>query len=715
MTFAREKRLLLGGLALFAPIPLPFNQILGWVWLAVYLATLVLFLRRAAADRGPWLPNWAMNVLAVTYLPFFLFDALALSRGRVVVSVTHLLLFAIVVKLFGMRQERDKWQIAIATLFLVLTSMATSVHPSVVLYLVGIVVLALRLLTGFARLHVMAGFVSDEAPPTPVPLRGFLAAATLATLVVAVPLFAFLPRVRTPFIMGRGEGAGTLGSATGFTNEVTLDTIGSIRTSREVAMRLTYDRQLTPSEELRFKAGGFELYEDGRWRKRSHEARAISWRQGLVLSEGVGLRPNGSVQVFLRPLFGRALPLPIEALALDSEAIPLIFLGEEGAAELRQEPRDVIEYRVALASRPVPLALRPDAEPGAAERRAALLDTRGFSAQVADLAERVAGTGTPREQARRLESHLFSQYRYSLEFVGQVGAEPLDDFLFRRHEGHCEYFASALVALLRYRGIPARLATGFLGAEYNPLEGYWVVRQSNAHAWVEAWLEGEGWVTLDPTPEAGRPQLDRGGLRSLFSQGWDYVLFRWDRYVLTYGFFDQMQLLTQLKEAWDGLWGSLWGKRGDDPPASAPGVEEAPPLATAEGETEERSSAGRWLVVALVAVFGSVAMLLWRRSQRPVGGIVAYGRLRKAAGRNGLPASLAQAPYRFQDEVARHRPRAAEPTARVVELYLRESYGGGELTPAERIEVTAALREAVRAIESARRADRATETAAGNR
>lgn len=698
MTFARDKRLLLGALALVAPLPLPLNQIVGWAWVAAYVVAVVAFLRRAAGPGGPWLPNWLMNVLAVTYLPFLLFDALVLSRGRIIVSVTHLLLFAIVVKLYGLREERDKWQIAIATLFLVLTAMATSVHPSVVLYLILVLVLSLRLLTGFARCHVMAGFVPEEAA-RPVPLRGFLTAATVATLLVAVPLFAFLPRVRTPFIMGRGEGAGTLGSATGFTNEVTLDTIGSIRTSREVAMRLSYDRPLVPSDELRFKAGAFDAYEGGVWRKRSGEPRVLTWRQGLLLDESRRDRPEGTVEVFLRPLFGRALPLPIEALAVDSEKIPLLFLGEDGAAELRQEPRDVIDYRVTLAPRPVPLAWSPDDPQGFPGRREALLDTTGFSARVTELARQVAGTGSDRDRAARLADHLYREYRYSLEFVGQAGAEPLDDFLFRRREGHCEYFASALVALLRNEGIPARLATGFLGAEFNPLEGYWVVRQSNAHAWVEAWIEGEGWITLDPTPEAGRPQVDRGGLRSLFSQGWDYVLFRWDRYVLTYGFFDQMQLLTTLKDAWDSVWSRLWGQKenGGATTAEAPG--ETPLLPAAADPDAERSTAGYWLVAGLALLAAGVSVLLWRRSRRPLGGLAAYGRLRKVAGRNGLSAAPAVPPLGFRDEVARRRPRAAAATGRVIELYLRESFGGAELSEPERREITSALGAALRAIE----------------
>ena len=79
-------------------------------------------------------------------------------------------------------------------------------------------------------------------------------------------------------------------------------------------------------------------------------------------------------------------------------------------------------------------------------------------------------------------------------------ADPLADFLFERRKGHCEYFASAMAVMLRTLGIPSRLVTGFQGGAYNPVSGWSVVRASDAHSWVEAWIDGRGWITFDPTP-----------------------------------------------------------------------------------------------------------------------------------------------------------------------------------------------------------------------
>src|SRR4051794_20208121 len=123
MTFGRQKRMLLGLLALVAPLPLPFNDIVeGWV-LLLYTIGVLFFLRRASLDPPRWLPLWAMNVIGFAYLPIFVVDLLVLGRGQLVHPVVHLCLFALLVKLFSLSRERDKWQAALGVFFLFLASM----------------------------------------------------------------------------------------------------------------------------------------------------------------------------------------------------------------------------------------------------------------------------------------------------------------------------------------------------------------------------------------------------------------------------------------------------------------------------------------------------------------------------------------------------------------------------------------------------------------
>jgi protein-glutamine gamma-glutamyltransferase len=707
VTFAREKRLLLGWLALLVPLPLPFSEVLSWPHLLAYVGVVAAFLWRSSRDPAGWLPAWAMNLLALAYLPYFLLDLRVLSRGRLVAAVTHLLLFTVLVKLFALRRERDKWQTAIALFFLFLSAMATSVHPTVVLYLVAFVALGLLLFTRFAQLHLMGGFGGAEAGRRAllaVPLGRFLAAATIATLALSVPLFAFMPRVRNPIVSGSGQGMGTLGAVSGFSDEVTLDTIGTIRQSQEVAMRLRYQGAVERGDELRYRGAVFEDFRDGAWRPgaagRQGRWAGSRWGREVVLAPGV---PRRWVDIFLRPVTGTFVPVPVEGLTVEHDSGQSHLYRDEAGVVRRMGSRDEpFEYRVGLGEEPIVPRLPVLPGRGPAEVPEASRDHSAVSPRVAALAAQVAGEGPPLEQARRLEAHLITEYGYSLDFLGRGRpADPIEAFLFDWREGHCEYFASSMVLMLRSRGIPARLATGFLGAEHNPLEDYWVVRQANAHAWVEAYLPEGGWTIFDPTPAAGRPAVVEGGLGSMLAQTWDYLLFRWDRYVLTYGFNDQMAFLGALQELWRGFRALLPWNRDEAAPVREPGAEWAEGLEPgAPAEPVPRTS--RWPLVALAAALAMAGGLLALRAlRRPLTGADAYRRLRQRARQAGLGVRDADPPLGFGRNLARRFPGAAAPGAEIVSLYVRESFGEQPLGDVESARLREALGEAVKVLRKA--------------
>jgi transglutaminase-like putative cysteine protease len=124
-----------------------------------------------------------------------------------------------------------------------------------------------------------------------------------------------------------------------------------------------------------------------------------------------------------------------------------------------------------------------------------------FQPRIKTLAEQVTDQiNTPFAKAVALEQHLRTEYEYSFESIFQSqGFTPLDKFLFEEKRGHCEYFASAMAIMLRSLDIPARLITGFSVTQKNPLTGFYEIRALDGHAWVEAWIEGTGWVTFEPT------------------------------------------------------------------------------------------------------------------------------------------------------------------------------------------------------------------------
>lgn len=695
MTFGRQKRLLLGWMALLAPIPLPFNEVVPWPLVVLYLLGVVLFLRRAAQDPPRWLPNWAMNLLGLVYVPFFFYDLLVLSGGRLVQAVLHLCLFTLLVKLWSLTRERDKWQAAMGIFFLFLAAMGTSVHPAIVLYLVGFLVLALMMLTRFAFLHVLAGFGREDPALARLPLRGFMTFSTVLTLLLAIPLFALLPRVRSPYIVGRGVGTGTQIEAAGFSDEVTLDSIGIIRNSREVAMRLLEEAPLDPNREMRFKAATYDVYEGGIWRRSPMSS---------VLHRGERARfwvrrqtPQRWVTIYLQPLRSRSLPVPVETVVVEP-GVTSLDVDQGGALSFSVAPLEVREYRVGMVDQPVLIGNTPRGA-GSAGRREPALDQKGVTPRIAALAREAMGSGNARDRARRLELHLMENYEYTLDFRGRTADNPIESFLFDYRSGQCEYFASSMVLMLRSQGIPARLVTGFLGGEYNPFEGYFIVRESNAHAWVEAWVPGEGWKVFDPTPPAGRPSGGEEGAWLLTRQAWDYVLFRWDRYVLTYGVYDQIRIFGGLRELWADFW-KIFDRGGKAAPSPAPAIPEAP-AAAEDGTKPGKSPLDVPLPMAIgLTLLAAAVFAAYLRLRPPLTATMAYRRLRRRLGRSGpIPESVP--PLRLGQEAAARFPAAAEPLGRIIEFYLRESFGGEPLRDDEREALKTALEAAEKGLRKA--------------
>jgi len=147
-----------------------------------------------------------------------------------------------------------------------------------------------------------------------------------------------------------------------------------------------------------------------------------------------------------------------------------------------------------------------------------------------------------------------AEHAYSIT-APPLGRHTADEFLFDTQEGFCEHFSSAFVILMRGAGIPARVVTGYAGGERNRVGGYWVVRQLNAHAWAEVWLEGEGWVRIDPTAAVAPERvfdtvydLDGGfgdALRPVLDFG-DSVREAWNNFVVGYDAIRQSRLLQSL-------------------------------------------------------------------------------------------------------------------------------------------------------------------------
>jgi protein-glutamine gamma-glutamyltransferase len=160
--------------------------------------------------------------------------------------------------------------------------------------------------------------------------------------------------------------------------------------------------------------------------------------------------------------------------------------------------------------------------------------------RIQGLAEQVtASVSSPIDKASVLENHLRMHYGYTLQLPDRTPKDPISNFLFERKQGHCEYFASAMAVMLRTIGIPSRLVNGFSGGEFNDLTSQYVIRESDAHSWVEAYIPGQGWVEFDPTPAAAAQPHSKWGRFQLYL---DAMSSFWRDWVVNYDLGHQLRL-----------------------------------------------------------------------------------------------------------------------------------------------------------------------------
>ncbi|HQP93798.1 MAG TPA: DUF3488 and transglutaminase-like domain-containing protein [Thermoanaerobaculia bacterium] len=698
MSFAREKRLLLGLLALLVPLPLPLNDAISWGVLLLFEMAVALYLHRVWRGHDRWLPNWALNLMGLVYLPLLALDILASGRAQALRPVLHLALYGLVAKLFSLRRERDKWQVTIGLFVVFLAAMATSVHPAVLLYLAVFLGAALWTLVRFAYLHLLASFGQRELPGVKLPVARLLAVSTVATLVLAAPLFALLPRVRSPFVVGPGLTGQGREPMAGFSDEMGLDGIGRIRGNREVALRVELSGVHPPPSRLRLKAATYEGFEGRSWRRAGRSARGTLHPDPLTGYELVAGAEAGAARIDLEPIGATGLPVPVEGLRLELDT-PVLDLDAGGAVRLRSAPTRLLRYRVALGATPVSGADRPDLD----DPEEPALDPHGVGAELRTLAREWAGEGSARDRAVRIEQRLRTEYAYSGEFVGRGGADPISDFLFRSRAGHCEYFASAMVLLLRAEGIPARLVTGFLGAETSSWEKGLIVRQGNAHAWVEGYVEG-GWETFDPTPPAGWPDSSAQGMGIWLRQAYDSLIHRWDRFVLSFDFYDQVRLYADLAGYWSRLLAQLRGEQGlfASPAAEATEAPQEP------GGVPPATSYRPLLALLWSLLLAAGAALAWRSwRRRPVWSATrAYRLLRQRLPAAGFAVRDSLPPLALAIRAGRVYPEVRGEIERLVRRYLEEAFAGRESGPEQLAAARAELAVIERALRRRRRARR---------
>lgn len=482
-------------------------------------------------------------------------------------------------------------------------------------------------------------------------------------------LFVFFPRVGLSLLLVENQRTERM---IGFTDKVDLGSVGLLRENKTVVMRVTPDNlPADPPKNIALHLRGTALdrYDGGGAWSRSEEGRKPeSGADPLVLVDPPRMpaidAPRMSID--LEPIEPPVLFLTPDALALKIKNPNLVvnahqpysLRGPEGELRYHSEDRG-IRYEVLRSKNGRAAFSRIDS------RDRYLQLPEDFPPRITALAlEWTSGATSDEEKAKIIERRLRAEYAYDRGSLSGAAHEPVDDFLFESRRGHCEFFASSMALMLRGAGVPSRHVVGFGAGEYNQYGRFYVVRQSDAHSWVEAYIEGKGWLTFDPTPAAGTVPEPRYAVWATIQDFIDATSESWRRNVVSYDLEKQYGLLRNLTR-----------ERGSE-------------------QSGERTSGGiAFVLVISVITAAGVAYLLRRRKRRNlpepeirpknrslVRATALYESLEAALGQKGVHRPPGTPPLRHAENLVQSSHPLGQDVLDITQVYLSIRFGGMPLT-----------------------------------
>ncbi len=384
------------------------------------------------------------------------------------------------------------------------------------------------------------------------------------SLLIAMIFFPVLPRIQA---LSYQPTQLSQESVSGFADEVTLGEIGAIHSDNRVALRIVFSSKELARRVWRWRGATLENWksESQKWTasdKRDYleilggrEIAFYSGEGGPSTAQGLEMRVNvssmGDPRVFLPEMDGR---MPWQTHSIRGEFPEILFDPNGWTCQPRGDLRfRGFEYHVTLMDddeRERFMPPRDQLDPETEEHCLSLgALPEGLRDQISRRAEELVpgfqtGSLAPEFVAQRINAGLQSSQPYTMDFSSARSAKNLGDFITEKKAGNCEYFATAMALMLRLHGIPSRLVTGFQPGRENLVASYQMIRQSDAHSWVEAFHPGRGWVTYDPTPSARTPPGWLVENLALALDAYDYLQLQWNQYILDFTQSDQKDLFA---------------------------------------------------------------------------------------------------------------------------------------------------------------------------
>lgn len=550
------------------------------------LAALVLLWRGWLAVTARPLPGkwWLLGLLALTLGVTLYTHRTLFGRDAGVTLIVVLL----ALKTLELRARRDAFVIFFLGFFTMLSNFFFSQS---LLTAAAMLVALLGLLTALVNAHMRVG-----RPPLMTALKTASWMTLLGAPIMAV-LFVLFPRLAPLW----GIPSDAMTGRSGLSASMQVGNIASLALDSSIALRIKFDGRPPPQADLYFRGPVLSAFDGREWRPPSGRySQRLPLDSGLVVGGApvnyeVTLEPNNRPWLFVLDAAITAPQVTGFDLVMTSDLRWIANRPFSDIVRYRATSYPNFRYGPLNATGSALLGQFIDLPPGfnprtlqlAADlRRDPLLRSADSATLVNAVLERLRTGG----------------YRYTLD-PGISGQHSADEFWFDTREGFCEHIASAFVILMRSLNVPARVVTGYQGGELNNLDGFWTVRQSDAHAWAEVWQTGRGWMRVDPTSAVApsrvgtlqRLQPPRGvfagalgalspDLVDRLRQGWEALNNGWNQWVLNYTQSRQLDMLKNLgfeSPSWEDLsylligivvlvslcgaaW-TLWERTRDDP------------------------------------------------------------------------------------------------------------------------------------------------------
>ncbi|MCD9189604.1 MAG: DUF3488 and transglutaminase-like domain-containing protein [Pyrinomonadaceae bacterium] len=694
-------------------IPLWISGTFGILGTALFIA---LFIGAWFLEDTKWQISERIGTfLIVLALPLFYFgwkfrifgfsgtDAmLAGILARLILSLTA-------IKLLQKKSDRDWIFLYMMSFFEVLLAAGLSISA---LYLATFVFYLLLIVSTIIAFEIRKTFrkVNDKSKPEThrvllnqhektiqKPIRTLPLTAIgliIFILILATPIFFLLPRVSGA---GFGSNFDTVSTSTGFSDSVNLGSIGKIQQNDQVVMRVRLEQNPNLTF-IRWRGVALDYFDNKNWRRTVNSKEVIGKdERGFFRIPPVNGRSIFAIQtIYLEPLDRPnlfTLPRPVAVQGNFSD----ILRDSESGLSFNQRGAERISYKVwSDVSLPDLQKLRADNNPYSADYKR-YLELPKIDARIPQLAENITSKYNNRyDKAKAVEEYLQTQFGYTLDLKAG-GDEPLADFLFNVREGHCEYFATAMAIMLRTQGIATRIVNGFQQGEFNATADIYVVKQRNAHSWVEVYFPSENiWVPFDPTPFAGQNLESNAstGMLGQFNNYMEALETFWVEYFVSYDNQGQRSLMNSVKngfveyqaktsdwfsekqEQFAEWWKEVRGEKGFESSLWAIGYGIGYFIAFVLGIILLI-----WLYrkLAGMKIFGRI--WAWLKRKNDVTIVEFYERMQKVLARKGFKREPHQTPLEFAFAV--NMPEAVK----ITEKYNRVRFGEKDITQIEAQEI----------------------------